>query len=64
MATMNKLGLIALNYYNCESEFVQARKCCEVIRKHGKQGVIRTDIAETVEMPRSGLYKITADDLH
>lgn len=31
---------IALNYYDWESEFVQARKCYEVIRKHGKQVVI------------------------
>ena len=31
---------IALNYYDWESEFVQVRKCYEVIRKHGKQVVI------------------------
>lgn len=31
---------IALNYYDWESEFVQARKCYEVIRKHGKQVII------------------------
>ena len=31
---------IVLNYYDWESEFVQARKCYEVIRRHGKQVVI------------------------
>ena len=31
---------IALNYYDWESGFVQARKCYEVIRKHGRQVVI------------------------
>lgn len=31
---------IALNYIDWESEFVQAKKCYEVIRKHGKQVVI------------------------
>lgn len=31
---------IALNYYDWESEFVQSRKCYEIIRKHGKQVVI------------------------
>lgn len=31
---------IALNYYDWESGFVQARKCYEVIRKHGKQVII------------------------
>ena len=35
-----ELVQIALNYYDWESEFVQARKCYEVIRKHGKQVVI------------------------
>ncbi len=31
---------IALNYIDWESEFVQAKECYEVIRKHGKQVVI------------------------
>lgn len=31
---------IALNYIDWESEFVQAKACYEVIRKHGKQVVI------------------------
>lgn len=31
---------IALNYIDWESEFVQAKSCYEVIRKHGKQVVI------------------------
>lgn len=31
---------IALNYIDWESEFVQAKKCYEVIRRHGKQVVI------------------------
>ena len=31
---------IALNYIDWESEFVQAKECYEVIRKHGKQVII------------------------
>ena len=31
---------IALNYIDWESEFVQAGKCYEVIRRHGKEVVI------------------------
>ena len=31
---------IPLNYYDWDSELVQARKCYDVIRKHGKQVVI------------------------
>lgn len=31
---------IALNYIDWESEFVQARECYEVIRKHGKEVVV------------------------
>lgn len=31
---------IALNYYDWESEFVQSRRCYEVIRKHGCQVIV------------------------
>ncbi|MDD3219628.1 MAG: aldo/keto reductase [Lachnospiraceae bacterium] len=31
---------IALNYYDWNSEFVQSRRCYEVIRKHGRQVIV------------------------
>lgn len=31
---------IALNYYDWDSEFVQSRRCYEIIRKHGKDVIV------------------------
>ena len=31
---------IVLNYYDWEEPFIQARKCYEVIRKHGAQVIV------------------------
>lgn len=52
---------IALNYIDWESEFVQARECYEVIRKHGKKVVIMEPVKGGF---LSNLPKAAADILH
>lgn len=57
---------IALNYYDWESEFVQARRCYEVIRRHGRQVIVMQPVkggmlAKVPECVQSEMEKIQPD---
>ncbi|NCC45333.1 MAG: Fe-S oxidoreductase, partial [Clostridia bacterium] len=57
---------IALNYYDWDSSWIQARKCYEVIRKHGKDVIIMEPVkggvlAEVPEEIEQKMKKIHPD---